>query len=76
MRQRLAAMPAVMWHLPIIGLIASSAAALETDASLTVRILPAAKVSAQDWLSSERRMERVTIDEQGRALLLRTIEHE
>lgn len=65
-----------MWHLPIMVLIASSALAVEPAASLSARILPAAQVSERDWLLSERRMERIVIDDQGRSLLLRTIEHE
>lgn len=67
-----------MWTIPILTILAGSVEPVGSDvnALAMVRIVPTVKASEQDWISSDRRMERVITDERGRALLLRTVEHE
>lgn len=42
----------------------------------TIRILRESTQAERDWQSSKRKLERQMIDEQGRPLRLRLVEHE
>lgn len=43
---------------------------------ITMRVVRGEKITAEEWQKSPRRSERVIVDENGRKLLVRIIDHE
>lgn len=49
---------------------------VKATSKITMRLIRGEKVTAEQWQESRRKSERVIIDENGRKLIVRIIEHE
>lgn len=60
----------------LLALIAETTVQMTERRKVTVTVMRADPVTESEWKRSRQKSERIIVDEQGRRLLLRLIEHE